>query len=218
MGRSSEPDREDDPVSRLRRGQLDRRDREWLATSRREEVSDVAASRRGRVHGLLDAAGVQGRRRDDHERLPRPVHGVVDNKLDDAAHLGVGGFDATRDRVGQPRAVLDEREAEARVPEQGARPGHRADAPLVEAPVDELREVLASCPVASRERVLRQELCEARVDRFADLVGVPQAPGVRAVCGWPRDSDGERRRVLRDGVAKRDNLVTAADRPDALRD
>src|SRR5690606_7343914 len=115
-------------------------------------------------------------------------------------------------------------ELEAAMAKEAAGPRQRLDPTAVEAPVDQLGEVLASGPVAAGERQRRQQRAEAR-ERRTGVATIDGCRGIRIPSTGPlhrfgllADRRGERRGSLRDRVAEGDHLLGAADGTEVLGD
>ena len=202
----AEPEREDDAVAALGHRFLEAEDGERLGGVAADEVGHVGPSGEGGADGGADALGVLPRRGDDHQRLRRPVHRVLDHEGDYAGHLGVGALDGAADRVGCARAALDVVDAEAPATEVRARPRERDDLAAVEGVVDERGEVFSPGAVAAGEGLDGEQLREAHehallVERLVRRVGVVGRNGGR---------HPEGRGLLRHRVAEHDELTAAA--------
>ena len=104
VGCAAVPDREDDPVTALRDGLLERQHGERLGAILQDEVGEVGALGERGQHRLVHAGRVLRARGDHHQRLARALDRVLHHEFDDLRDLGVDRFDGARDRVGEPVA------------------------------------------------------------------------------------------------------------------
>ena len=160
------PDREDDPVAALRHGLIDRGHRERFGAIAEHRIDQFGPTCDRGHHPLLHPHDMRGARRDHHQRLAGCRGGMLHHQFDDLRDLGIDTLDGAGVHIRQPCSSRDQMEAQARVPEEAARPGQRLDPVGVETAVDQFGEIFAAGTVAAGELQRREEPCEPRQGRL----------------------------------------------------
>ena len=141
---------------------------------------------------------------------------MLDHKLDGAVDLGVDALDSAGLRVGHPRSIGQEIQADAAVTEEASRPGERLDLAGVETPIDEFGEVFSARAIAAGESETRQQGPEASKGRLPVQCVERLRVELHDVVGT-RESHGEGGRRLCHRVAERHGLLAATDGSQILR-
>ena len=91
---------------------------------------------------------------------------MLHHQFDDLRNLGIDTFDGAGVHIRQPCTSGNQVEAQARVPEEAARPGQRLDPVGVETAVDQFGEIFAAGTIAAGELQRREKPCEPRQRRL----------------------------------------------------